>query len=84
MKICGIIAEYNPFHNGHKYQIEELKKKTNCDAVVAIMSGNFLQRGIPASFDKFSRAKMAMELNISESTLDTMIQKLKKKIKKII
>ena len=61
MKICGIIAEYNPFHNGHKYQIEELKKKTNCDAVVAIMSGNFLQRGIPASFDKFSRAKMAIQ-----------------------
>ena len=61
MKICGIITEYNPFHNGHKYQIEELKKKTNCDAVVVIMSGNFLQRGIPASFDKFTRAKMAIQ-----------------------
>ncbi len=64
MKICGIIAEYNPFHNGHKYQIEELKRRTNCDAVVAIMSGNFLQRGIPASFDKFTRAKMAIENGI--------------------
>ena len=61
MKICGIVAEYNPFHNGHKYQIEELKRKTNCDAIVAIMSGNFLQRGIPASFDKWTRAKMAVE-----------------------
>ncbi len=61
MKLCGIIAEYNPFHNGHKYQIEELKRTTDCDTVVAIMSGNFLQRGIPASFDKFTRAKMAIE-----------------------
>lgn len=61
MKICGIVAEYNPFHNGHKYQIEEIKKETRCDTVVAVMSGNFLQRGIPASFDKWTRAKMAIE-----------------------
>ncbi|MBR3281650.1 MAG: nucleotidyltransferase [Clostridia bacterium] len=61
MKICGIVAEYNPFHNGHKYQIEEIKKKTNCDAIVAIMSGNFMQRGVPASFDKWTRAKMAID-----------------------
>ena len=61
MKICGIVAEYNPFHNGHKYQIEEIKKKTNCDAIVAIMSGNFMQRGVPASFDKWARTKMAIK-----------------------
>ena len=61
MKICGIVAEYNPFHNGHKYQIEEVKKKTNCDAIVAVMSGNFMQRGVPASFDKYTRAKMAID-----------------------
>lgn len=61
MKICGIVAEYNPFHNGHKYQIEQTKKLTNCDTVIAIMSGNFIQRGLPALFDKWTRAKMAIE-----------------------
>ena len=43
MKVCGIVAEYNPFHNGHKYQIEQTKKLTNCDTVIAVMSGNFIQ-----------------------------------------
>ena len=61
MKICGIVAEYNPFHNGHKYQIEQTKKLTNCDCVIAVMSGNFIQRGLPALFDKWTRAKMAIE-----------------------
>ena len=61
MKVCGIVAEYNPFHNGHKYQIEQTKKLTNCDCVIAIMSGNFIQRGLPALFDKWTRAKMAVE-----------------------
>ncbi len=60
MKICGIVAEYNPFHNGHKYQIEETRKKTNCDVVIAFMSGNFVQRGEPAIIDKFERAKAAI------------------------
>lgn len=61
MKIIGIIAEYNPFHNGHKYQIEELKKQTNADYIVIAMSGNFVQRGVPALCDKYSRAKMALQ-----------------------
>ncbi len=61
MNVCGIIAEYNPFHNGHMYHIEETKRKTGCDAVVAVMSGNFIQRGVPALFDKWTRAKMALE-----------------------
>ena len=60
MKTIGIIAEYNPFHNGHKYQIEELKKRTNADYVVIAMSGNFVQRGVPALCDKYSRARMAL------------------------
>lgn len=64
MKICAIIAEYNPFHNGHKYQIEEAKRITNSDSVVAIMSGNFVQRGEPACFDKFTRAKLAIQNGI--------------------
>ena len=60
MKIIGIIAEYNPFHNGHAYQIACAKERFGADAVVVIMSGAFTQRGIPAIFDKESRAKMAL------------------------
>ena len=57
MKACGIIAEYNPFHKGHIYQIEETKKKTGCDVMIAVMSGHFTQRGEPAVIDKWSRAE---------------------------
>ena len=58
MKIAGIICEYNPFHNGHKYQIE-LAKKTH-GAVVCIMSGSFVQRGDAAIYDKWTRAHAAL------------------------
>ncbi len=61
MKVCGIVAEYNPFHNGHKYQIEQIRKETNADVIIAVMSGNFMQRGVPASFDKWARTKMALD-----------------------
>ena len=61
MNICGIVAEYNPFHNGHVYHIEETKKITECDGIIAIMSGNFIQRGVPALFDKWTRTKMALK-----------------------
>ena len=60
MKICGIIAEYNPFHNGHEYQLKEAKNLTGCDYVVVCMSGDFVQRGLPAVGDKYSRAKAAL------------------------
>lgn len=55
----GIIAEYNPFHKGHKYHIDETKKATQ-DDIIAIISGNFVQRGEPAMTDKHTRAKMAL------------------------
>lgn len=61
MKVVGIIAEYNPFHNGHKYQIEQIRQKTNADYIIVVMSGNFLQRGVPALCDKHARARMALE-----------------------
>lgn len=61
MKVVGIVAEYNPFHKGHKYQIEQLREKTNADYVIVAMSGNFLQRGVPALCDKHTRARMALE-----------------------
>jgi predicted nucleotidyltransferase len=60
MKVAGIIVEYNPFHNGHKYHIEEARRLTGADYVVAVMSGSFVQRGIPAIIDKYSRSKMAL------------------------
>jgi len=60
-KVLGIVAEYNPFHNGHLYHLNESKKLTNSDFTIAIMSGNFVQRGEPAIVDKWTRAKMAIE-----------------------
>ena len=60
MKSVGIICEYNPFHNGHLYQIEEIRKRTNADYIVVAMSGNFVQRGEPAIISKFARAKAAV------------------------
>ncbi len=61
MKTVGIIAEYNPFHNGHRYHIEESRRRTGADCVVAVMSGNFTQRGEAAVLDKWTRACLAVE-----------------------
>lgn len=61
MKLTGIVVEYNPFHNGHEYHIAKSIEETNCDGVVAVMSGNFVQRGLPAIIDKWHRAKMALQ-----------------------
>ena len=69
MKVVGIVAEYNPFHNGHAYQIAQLREKTNADYVIVAMSGNFQQRGVPALCDKFSRANMAL-LNGADLVLE--------------
>ena len=60
MKITGIIAEYNPFHNGHLYQIRKAREITGADYIIVVMSGNHMQRGTPALIDKYSRAKMAL------------------------
>lgn len=61
MKIAAIIAEYNPFHNGHHYQIEETRSKTGADYILAVMSGDFVQRGGPALCNKHLRTMMALE-----------------------
>lgn len=61
MNLLGIIAEYNPFHNGHAYQLAQAKKRSQCDAAVVIMSGHFTQRGEPALFNKWQRAEMALQ-----------------------
>ncbi|WP_163183385.1 nucleotidyltransferase [Neobacillus sedimentimangrovi] len=60
MKAVGIIVEYNPFHNGHAFHLEASRKVTNADIVIAVMSGNFLQRGEPALVSKWYRTKMAL------------------------
>lgn len=60
MNITAIIVEYNPFHNGHIYHIKNTRRITNCQAVIAIMSGNFVQRGIPSLIDKWNKTKIAL------------------------
>lgn len=60
-KSIGIIAEYNPFHNGHLYQIQKAKELTGADTVIAVMSGNFTQRGDTSLINKFEKAKIALQ-----------------------
>ena len=60
MKTVGIIAEYNPFHNGHAYHIHKSRELTGADFVIIAMSGDFVQRGAPSIFDKYTRTKMAL------------------------
>lgn len=60
MKIVGLITEYNPFHNGHKYHLEKAKEVSGADCAIAAMSGDFVQRGLPAICDKYSRCKAAL------------------------
>lgn len=60
MKITGIIVEYNPLHNGHLYHITETRKRSQCDVLIAVMSGHFTQRGEPTIVDKFTRTKWAI------------------------
>jgi predicted nucleotidyltransferase len=64
MSVLGIVTEYNPFHNGHKYHIEKSKEITGCDTVVCVMSGNFIQRGEPALLNKFARAEIALQSGV--------------------
>ena len=61
MKAVGLVVEYNPFHNGHRYHAEQAKIKTDSSVAAAVMSGPFLQRGEPAAVSKWARTKMALE-----------------------
>lgn len=60
MKTAGIIAEYNPFHTGHQYHIEQTRNRTGAEFIIVVMSGDFVQRGAPALLSKFTRAEMAL------------------------
>lgn len=61
MRVVGIIAEYNPFHNGHLYHLKECKRIAQADAAVIVMSGNFTQRGEPAVLNKWVRSRLAID-----------------------
>ena len=61
MKACGLVVEYNPFHHGHQYHVDKARQETNAQVIVAVMSGNFLQRGEPAIIDKWQRAQAALQ-----------------------
>ena len=64
MNALGLVVEYNPFHNGHLYHLQQAKAITNADVTIGVMSGNFLQRGEPALVDKWTRASMALKAGI--------------------
>lgn len=64
MKAIGIIAEYNPFTNGHLYHLNSIKEKYTDYAIILIMSGNFTQRGIPSIIDKFKKTEIAIKLGV--------------------
>ncbi len=72
MKTVGITAEYNPFHNGHAYHIERARELAGADCVIAVMSGDFTQRGEPAAADKWRRAKAAV--SAPEGAADLIIE----------
>ncbi len=61
MKVCAVICELNPFHNGHEYLFREARRLTGADFLVAVMSGDFVQRGVPAICDKYARAEQALK-----------------------
>ena len=64
MTVTAIICEYNPFHNGHEYLISAAREQTKADYIIAIMSGNFVQRGEPAIIDKWARAKACLKAGV--------------------
>lgn len=65
MKAVGLITEYNPFHNGHLYHLREAVKMTQADVCIAVMSGNFVQRGEPAMIHKYARCRAAVDCGVN-------------------
>lgn len=64
MNVVGIICEYNPFHNGHKYHLEKIKEMFPDSIIILVMSGNFTERGIPSIIDKWNKTEIALEMGI--------------------
>ena len=67
MSAAGIIAEYNPFHRGHQYQIGQIRRTLGAQYVIVVMSGDFVQRGAPALLSKYERTRMALLGGADES-----------------
>lgn len=65
MKSVGLITEYNPFHNGHLFHLNRAKEITQAECAIAVMSGDFVQRGEPAIIDKYSRTKAAVDAGVN-------------------
>ena len=63
-EVLGIVAEYNPFHNGHLYHIKKAKEQSGAKYVVCVMSGNFVQRGNTSIVDKWTKAQMALAAGV--------------------
>ena len=61
VRAVGIIAEYDPFHNGHAFHLQKTKEESRADIVVCVMSGDFTQRGRPALLDKWTRSRLACD-----------------------
>lgn len=74
MKIASVVCEFNPFHNGHAYLLEKLRREYGADYIIAIMSGNYVQRGEPAIFDKYRRAEMALKGDGADGHADLVIE----------
>ena len=72
-KTIAIIAEYNPFHTGHAWQIAQIKKRYQPEAVLVLMSGNYVQRGTPAITCMHARARMAMECNLPRPCYNNLV-----------
>ena len=63
-RVCGIVTEYNPFHNGHGHHLAQSRLKTGAEDVIAVMSGDFVQRGEPGLIDKYRRTEMALKCGV--------------------
>ena len=74
MRTAAIICEFNPFHNGHAYILSQLREKHGADYIIAIMSGNYVQRGEPSLFDKYTRAKAALKGDGDKGYADVVIE----------
>ncbi|MFQ9804852.1 MAG: nucleotidyltransferase family protein [Coprococcus sp.] len=72
MSTVGIVCEYNPFHKGHEYQIQQAKLLTGAEHVICFMSGNFLQRGVPAIADKHTRTRDCFEMRCRRCVRDSI------------
>ncbi len=78
MVVTGVIAEYNPFHYGHAFHLAQARRITGASHVIVVMSGNYVQRGVPAMFDKYTRAQAALH-NGADLVLEPAAQNILQK-----